>query len=291
MRLGFTLHEMLISMTVLGGVMALVGHLATGQLRLFRGIGEVVVVQAQVGQAGAIAAALLRDVSPGAGENNAATDSALELRRPIGTGVACGGPAGRIVVPAPVAGPGNVLASFIEPPGLGDRASVLFDDSLGTTWLAMDPVAPPAASGPCAEFPGARATWTIPIGQTIAVPAGSVVRFTRPFRLGLYRSSDGLWYLGARDWNGEAARFNPVQPLAGPLLSYDPDPGRTGLHFGYWDATGEELREPVDPGRIATIVVTSRAAAKAPVRVPGLAARTGAFEDSVTVVVSLRNAR
>jgi hypothetical protein len=285
------MHEMLISLTVMSGVIALAGHLATGQLRLFRDIGEVAAVKAQVGHASAIAAALLWGASPRAGDIIVAQDSAVEFRKAIGSAVSCGGAAGRIVVPAPVADRGNVLAAFIEPPGPGDRAAALFHDSIGTTWMTVDLITTPVATGPCVAFPRAPATLTILTAQAIEVPPGSALRFTRPIRLSLYRSSDGLWYLGGRDWNGEAARFNPIQPLAGPLIPYNEDPSRTGLHFSYRDREGRDLAEPVDAGRIATIVVTARAVARAGVRVPGLAGQQGGLEDSALVVVALRNAR
>ncbi len=57
------------------------------------------------------------------------------------------------------------------------------------------------------------------------------MRVTRPIRYSLYHASDGSWYLGARDWNDASARFNTIQPLAGPFRSPGAGPALSLVRF------------------------------------------------------------
>ncbi|MEX2152126.1 MAG: hypothetical protein WD825_02245 [Gemmatimonadaceae bacterium] len=277
-RAGWTLHELLISMGVFAGVVGITSHLAAGQLRFFRGIGEATAVRSQVGQATTIAAGMLWGVSPGGGDIIVAQDSAIELHLPMGSALTCGGVPGRLTIPVAAATSGNALSAFSEQPEAGDRVLAFFDDSLGATWLALRLSSAPIPGASCAHFPSVTSAWTLESLEQVTVPAGASLRFTRPFRLSLYRASDGRWYLGGKDWNGAADRFNSIQPVAGPLKPYSPDPAQTGLRLLYRDLDGDELTSPVDSHRIASVTVIARGGA-------------GQFEDSSVTVVALRNAR
>jgi hypothetical protein len=275
-RRGWTLHEMLISLGVLGAVMVLAAQLASGQLRFYRTLGDMAAMRGQLAHASGIAANVLWDVSPPAGDIEVALDSAIEVHMPFGSGFTCDTGTGRVTIPQPT--PGNTLAAFTESPEVGDRLSALFLDSLDATWLTLH-VAEPGPSGSyCARFPEVRATRAYTLREQVSLPVAAAVRFTRPVRLSLYRGSDNRWYLGLRDWNGEADRFNAIQPVAGPLMPYSRDPGRTGFLLRYRDAVGIELWPPIDPARIATVSIIARA-------------QSGRTLDSVALTVALRNAR
>ena len=275
-RRGWTLHEMLISLGVMSGVMALAAHLASGQLRFFRNAGELAALRGQIGQASGIAASMLRGVSPTAADISVALDSAIEVHTPIAAAFVCASSPGHVTIPEPTLG--NTLASFMETPDAGDRMSTLFEDTLGVTWLTFH-VAEPGVSGTvCEHFPHVSSTRTLVLREPVAVPAGAALRFTRPVRLSLYRGSDNRWYLGVRDWNGESQRFNTIQPVAGPLKAYSQDAEKTGLRFLYRDRDGVVQMPPLDPQVVASITIISRAA-------------SGQFDDSTSVTVALRNAR
>jgi len=267
---------MLISLGVMSGVMALAAHLASGQLRFFRNAGELAALRGQIGQASTIASSVLRGVSSAAGDITVALDSAIEVHAPIAAAFVCASTPGRVTIPEPTLG--NTLASFIEGPDVGDRMSTLFEDTLGATWLTFQVAEPSVPGGVCPYFPEVASTRTLVFRELVTLPAGAALRFTRPVRLSLYRGSDSRWYLGVRDWNGESQRFNAIQPVAGPLKSYSQDSGTTGLQFWYRDGGGAVLLPPVDPTRIASITIVSRAA-------------LGQFDDSTSVTVALRNAR
>jgi hypothetical protein len=277
-RRGWTLHEMIISLGVLGGVIALAAHVASGQLRLFRDIGDSSARARQMNQTTAIVAAALSHVSSAGGDIIVALDSAIEFHSPVGTALTCDGQPGRVTFPAADGRSGNVFAAFTDVPKPGDRIHALLEDSLGATWLLFHAGSTVTPVVGCAHFPSVEPVWSLELREAITIPGGVALQFTRPLRLSLYRSSDASWYLGARDWNDETGQFNTIQPVTGPLRPYSQNPDSTGLSFVYRDNTGAVLSPPFDAGRIASISVTSR--------VPG-----PGREDAVRITVAFRNAR
>lgn len=272
LRHAFTLHELLMSLAVVGVVVGLSVNAARRQLRFYGTVGEAAAVGGQLGHAAGIAASLLWGVSASGGDIVAAYDSSLELRLPIGSAVVCEGAPGRVTIPAPTDSRGNVLGAYMESPQPDDEMVALLDDSVSATWLGMRVAASPELGGNCPVFPSVSATWILTVREQLPLATGSVVRFARPFRLSLYRGSDGLTYLGAQDWNGTAQRFNGIQPVAGPLKAYSPDPTRTGLHFEYRDAFGSPLPLPIESTRIASVRIVARG-----------------YSDSAVAAVGLRN--
>jgi hypothetical protein len=288
-RDGWTLHEMLISLGIMGVVAALAAHAAVAQLRFFQGVGDVTAVRSQVAEVGAIVAAVVWGVAPSDGEILVAQDTALEVAAPVGVAVACAGGMGSLSVAAPEPR-GNSLAASDAGPDADDTARLFVSDSSGSTWLNVTVASSPTPGAWCPAFPEASATRHVQLREPIQVPVGSVLRWTRRIRLSLYRASDSRWYLGAREWNVSSRRFNTIQPVAGPLLAYSGDASRTGLRFRYSASDGVQLEPPVDPARIAAITIVTRGEARRPVRMSGRVA-ADRYIDSSTVTVALRNAR
>jgi hypothetical protein len=273
-RVGWTLHEMLISLCVMSGILAVVAHQAASQIRLYGGIQQASFAGENRMQAQAIAERMLWPIAPQAGDLTLAQDSALQLQLPIGSSVVCSATPGAVTVAAGSTQRGSVLAGFSDMPEAGDRIAALFHDSTGTTWLTFRISSAPMTAS-CARFPVAPA-WQLSIIEPIAIPAGAAVRFVRPLRLSLYKSSDSRWFLGAREWNNASDRFNTIQPVSGPYTRYDEDPYRSGLAFLYYSRTGERLEAPVDPSRVGGISIVVRAS-------------TTSKSDSGVVSVVLRN--
>jgi hypothetical protein len=111
------------------------------------------------------------------------------------------------------------------------------------------------------------------------------VRFTRRVRVSTYRSSDGEWYLGLREWNPSLERFNTIQPVAGPLLPHGGSP--PGFRLEYRDASGAQLSPP-DPASIAVVTVIARGDSRRPVRIPGMRQAGPLYRDSAVISVSIR---
>ena len=257
MKRGFSLHELLISLTVMSIVFGLVTHFAVRQTRAFRRVVDLGGQRSQLEQVTEIVRNLLANVSPATGELLVAQDRAFEIRATTGTSFVCASSPGRVTVPAPDASDGHISSAFLRPPATGDRLSALFNDSSGVTWLHLEIASPPEFDGPCSFSPAIGATWSFSTLEPMSLPAGTALRFTRPLRLSLYRSSDNLWYLGARDWNGDAQRFNAIQPVAGPLLRHTEGP-ESGLRFEYRDALGRTLSQPLDAASVASVTMVAR---------------------------------
>jgi hypothetical protein len=273
-RGGWTLHEMLISLCVMGGVFALVAHQATTQTRLYTGIQQATLAREHRAQASSIAGRILWSLSPEARDLTVAMDSALQVEMSIGASVVCASAPGMVIMAGPVSQRGAVVAAFSDTPEPGDGVAALFHDSLGTTWLTFRVASAPTAA-PCARFP-AFPGWQLTLVEPIQLPEGAALRVLRPLRLSLYRASDNRWYLGAKEWNGEQQRFNTIQPIAGPYDRYDRDPARSGFAFRYLDRLGHELHAPFDAARVATVTIAARST-------------VGQRTDSGSVTVSLRN--
>lgn len=291
LRSGWTLHEMIISLAVTTAVVGLAVHAALAQLRLFRGMGEVAAVRGRLAQTTGVARAVLWSASPIAGDVVVAQDTALEMRTAVGTAVVCDSGLSRLVIPEPASVSGNALSAFVQRAQPGDAVAVLLDDSTSATWLAARVATDPVAGGPCPRFPDVTATWSIGLVDPLTVPAGAVVRFTRPIRLSLYRSSDSRWYLGAKDWNATTQRFNIIQPVAGPL---DPAgaPPSSGLYFEYLGADGLPLAAGSDPRTVAGVRIVAHGTSIRPVRAGGVVTTAAErFADSAATQLTFRNAR
>jgi hypothetical protein len=288
-RVAWTLPEMIISLCVMAVAVGLASHAAVVHLRFFRGAGEIIATRSQVGAVGAIVAAAMWGVSPARGEIVFASDSALEVRTAVGSAVACDSATGRIIIP--LAEPrGNTLTAFESPPESGDIADVFVRDSVGAGWMRTT-VASSAGGGACTAFPLAIASTVLTLREPLGIPAGALVRVSRPVRLNHYRAGDGLWYFGVRDWNSANERLNTVQPAAGPLEPHSADVGRSGLTFRFFDEAGIELPTPIDPTKVAIVGVAVRAKARRPVNVAGLKTPGLSYTDSTSTLIALRNAR
>lgn len=279
-RPGWTLAEMLVSLTVLGIIVGLAAHAAAGQLRFFHGVGEVVKVRAQTGQAAGVAARVLWGISPREGDVVTAMDSALEVVATVGTAVVCRGGVGEFLIARPAPANGNTLAAFLRAIGFGDRAHIFIADSIGAGWIRARVNAVGNASGTCDAFPAATGEQQVQLQEPLVIPTGAMVRFARPLRLSLYKASDMKSYLGMKDWGGDA--FNTIQPVAGPLEPYSTDAARTGLLFTYRDAAGAILGGDFDHARIATIEVLARGKSSGlGLRKPWIATQTRHLDSSM----------
>lgn len=281
MRSGWTLPEMLIALTVTSLIVALAAGASVGQLRMYGGLGDAVAVRTQVAQATLVMSGVLRDV-PDRHHILVAMDSAIEVAATTGTSFTCSADTSRMVV-ARAKTSGHTWAAFSETPAPGDAVEILAVDS--TVGRLVAHVATEPSTAACTRFPDTEG-WSVPLEEPFVVGAGMPVRFTRRVRLSAYRASDGLWYLGLKEWNATLGRFNSIQPVAGPLLPQGGTP--PGLRIEYRGATGAILSAP-DVSAIALITVTARGRSSRPVRVAGMKVAGGGYlTDSATISVAVR---
>jgi hypothetical protein len=273
---------MVIAMTVAGVVLAIVASISIREQRLFSDIAERNALRAQLRDAGAVLPMDLRALWPAGADIREARDTSLELRATLGIGVVCDTSGGRLTL-APSLGGAATLAAFQAPPDSGDTAWVLSPTS-DDVWRARRvigqssvPGATCAVGGPTlADSARAKGRTALKIDSMPSVPVGAAIRVTRVVRYSIYRASDGSWYLGQKQYNAGLARFDAIQPIAGPFLSA----AQRGLMFVYLDSTGIALPMPVtSTSSIAMIRLELRGETSRKLR------------DSTIVTVAIRNRR
>ena len=300
LRHGFTLAEMLVALTIGGAVLALVSAIALRQQRFYASTRARLAVAAELRETAAILPIDLRGVAVSAGDirSGEARDTSLEFRATIASAVVCDVAAGRVAL-APASTSGTTsFSSSLTSPQPNDSAWVLSAVDTNEAWLPHRITgANSAAAGNCAQgaptLTGAALT-TARLSLTLdsidaAVRPGAVLRITRPSRYSIYRSSDGAWNLGLREWNPATGKFNIIQPATGAFLA----PASGGLRFRYFDSTGAELPPGSSATRaIALVGITLRAETKQAVELIG--SRSTALmrrADSVTLMTRPRNWR
>lgn len=294
---GFTLVELLVAMTVAGVVVSLVTLIGLRQQRLLSDLSNDASLAAQLHEAATILPVDIRALSPAAGDVRDARDTALEMRSTIASGVVCDTAARSLVLP-PATDGADTYASYTSPIEAGDSVWLFTPGDSMDTWQPRAITSVGSASpGQCATggplladslLRRLRVSIVFDSTSTIVVAPGRPLRVTRPVRYSLYRSSDGAWSLGAREWNPAQSRFNGIQPVAGPLLPASAH----GLGFAYLDSAGAAMPIPLaTPRALAAVTLTLRGETKTAVRALGSAATRGKRTDSISVSVLIHNRR
>ena len=306
-RPGFTLIELMVTMTMMVVIGAAVVSVFNSQQRFTRAAADVGDLRTQLQTATAVLPAELRNISVTGNDIISMSDSAIAIRSTIVSSVVCSfgpnqvtlAPSGAIATTTPVGPSGTMrLTSVAMDPAPGDEAFIWDDGPAAAlsddTWESTANT--PYAIDNAPKVPGACAATFAPAGNTldayvltIATPlrstltAGAPVRVTRGAAYGLYQSDlDGKWYLGYRTLGATDYDY-----MAGPFLDYDPS-AQSGFRFQYFDATGAEITNYAATTTVARVEITARARTAAPISLGGQP-RLKLQEDSLRVGVSLRN--
>ena len=289
-RSGLTLAELLIALSVAGIVLGLLTAISVREQRVFSDLADRAALAGQLREASTILPVDLRALSPSLGDIRDARDTALELRATIASGVVCDTAPNALILAPSIGDSGAVYATSIAAVSPGDTAWLLGTGDSANAWrpfavtLSASTRAGQCAAGGPHLSPSVVAQ---PRGQLTlsgSLPSGAIgspLRITRAMRYSIYRASDGAWYLGERDWNAAALRFNTIQPVAGPFLPV----GAGGAAFAYRDSTGSPLATPVvDGSAIRMFAIVLRGQTRS--------ARTlnaGPHGDSAHIIVAPRN--
>ena len=268
-REGVTLVELLVAIT-LGAIV--IGTATASVLRQQRGARRVagIVGGAEQTRAGSLLIpAELADLAPSAGDllGPEVRDTALQLRSAITTGVACDSAVGYAVL---ALGDGDDLApgGVASPPRAGD--SLWWYADAPTGWRAQRITDVRDVAAPCPVRVGGvgqGAARRFALTNRDTIPAGAIVRVTRPLAYVVYRSGDGSWQLGMREWSEATQRFAPPQPIAGPFARRLDTRTRTGFrYFGPDDSellagAGTAEIGPIGRIRITTVALVRSAIA------------------------------
>ena len=286
-RHGHTVIEMLVALGTGALVLGLGASIGFRHQRFHRDVLIAIERAETLDQLVALMPISLRGIAPGEGDIPAsgARDTSLEFRATIMGATVCDS-GSMTVVAAPLASPLR-LSSMLARPEAGDTAWFLDASQAAETWVPRVIVASVDSMATC------RLGTQVPFGTSprsaialrlasAAPPSASVVRVTRPWRYSLYRASDGGWYLGAKEWNPAASKFNTIQPVAGPLSSAT----NGGLRFRYLDSLGVTLPTvPPDTRHIAAVEVGFRVDSV----IPGKYVHSTTIRGRASVVIALRN--
>ncbi len=294
-RRGLALVELVAALVVGGIVLTVVANIALRQQRAFVALTDDAVLAGQLRGAASMLPMDVRGAAAGAGDLREAGDTSLEVRETIASAVVCDTVGSSVALAPAGAGAGTFAGSIvaIEP---GDTAWVFSpDDSIpgwrrfrvsavGSSRAGQCLAAGPRLSGGALAV--ARTTVSLDSGPPPSILVGRPLRVTRPIRYSIYRSSDGSWYLGARDWSNAAARFNTIQPVAGPFQP----PSSGAPVFRWFDTTGAPLATPVTSrDRVALLRVELRGQTRDADRALGSARNVGPRRDSISIAVAVRN--
>ncbi len=295
---GFTLVEVMVALVLVGIVGISVTAALVRQQRFYSGATEVVAVHAQMRDAASILPMELRNISSSAGDISALSDSAIEFRFTYGSAIVCEVAGATVTLPPATLSNGNVLASFLGDPDLGDTVFV-YDSTApaATPWAAHAIISAPMAGTESCRSPnpfvaaaddGApRLRFGVSPALGSGSPPGSPVRFTRRVRYRLYQAStDRQWYLGHDEYR--AGGWSGVQPVSGPYRPYAPGaPTTSGLYLRYFTSGGDAV----------TGIAAARSIARVEVIVNGRSSRMvsdggparAVFHDSLHTAVAIRN--
>jgi prepilin-type N-terminal cleavage/methylation domain-containing protein len=292
-RGGWTLVELMISLTILGIIIAIgAATMASGQ-REAGAAARLRAVRAEIRDAASVLAQELRGVAPAADTLPLAVDTAVEFFSPILTAVTCAqGTGARLLLVSPISAIDAGWPAGAQP-DTGDLAWVWVEDSLRTpgSWHRWRVVAHSAAAGESCNVAlepiGTPPQMLTIFGDAGIVPPGAPVQLVRRGRYSIYRASDGGWYLGYKRCDALGpSRCQGVQPVAGPYRARAG--GVAGIHFRYFGEAGDEIAGTAATAHTWRVEVIARSDTAHSAL---LSRRRGVLDDSVVMTVALRNAR
>lgn len=256
-RRGSSLAELLVALTIAVVVLATAVGSLLRQQRTSNALGVMGKAATQLRVGTALLPAQLALASPAAGDllSTQLRDSALQLRATVATGLACDSGTNPAFLDED-----EELASggIAAPPHAGDSLWWYLADS--SRWVGRPVLNASSGSAPCpsARQTASRQVMKLRLQSTEIIPAGAPLRLTRQQRFVIYRSGDGTWQLGLREWSDATHSLASPQPVAGPFQRVASDGARSG--FRYFDAQGSELHPELDStagSRVARIRFTA----------------------------------
>jgi hypothetical protein len=236
-RRAASLVEMLVSLMLAGIVFAAATSSTLRQQRAHARIAGVMSSDVQLRAGTNVLTSQLAFLNAAAGDlaPGEAQDTAVQLRGTIAVALACDNAVGLVnFLPDP---PGAVaLTGVASQPRVGDSLWILRDSAWSGARIASVDLANATCPPP---FSATGSTFRMTLsGFADTIPAGTPLRITRPIRYAFYRSGDGTWQLGFREWSETPGAFSAPQPVAGPFLRASAD---RRSRFRYFRATGDEL--------------------------------------------------
>jgi prepilin-type N-terminal cleavage/methylation domain-containing protein len=265
-RGGFSLIEIMVALVLLGIVCGGIMTVIMRQQTFYRSATDVIDTRQQIRQATTVVPVDLRGVSSVGGDIIAMSDSALDVRGNIGSGLLCSHTATTITIPPENLFAGRAFTSFLTRPQLNDVAIVFNDSTPGNqddTWQIVTITGIDSTLAGCTSFTDVandatkyRFVYTVSPALSPLIVNGAPIRFARRSKYALYQSAtDQLWWLGYRECRGDGSGCAAIQPVSGPYRSYVPnDTINSGISFVYRDLANNVTNVPVNVARIELFV-------------------------------------
>ncbi len=279
-RAGFTLIELMIAVVLAGIVLGSIYQTLQNNQRFYRSESQVLDVQQGVRAVAQLLPSELREVDAVAGDIVAMGPDSITIRALRNTYFICAPP---VVAAGKIITRNSQVYGYRAVDPTRDRALVFRDGNTqrmsDDTWQDFS-ITSVVAGALCTDGTGAGTTMNLagPTSMLDSVTIGSPVRTYEQITYRLFVDSVGVGWLGVRSY--VSGSWGAVQPVAGPLNSTG------GLALTYYDSTGAVTAVATNVARIQLLV---RGMSETPIMIQGKRANLQKYQDSLTVLVALRN--
>ena len=293
-RAGFSLGELLATMTLLGILGTIVANLMLGQQRFYHKQNEQVGMRRELRTAMSLVPSDLRGVSSPGGDLLAFSATSVTFRNTLGASILCGKPNSFTLDLPPLNTARTTLTSWYAQPQAGDTLFAFNEGMLrgaeDDTWTPLRIVGVLQDPGLCAASPytdaaldAGKPRWRVLVWPAVpdSVKIGAGIRFTRSTRYTLTPSATSKYYLSRAEYI--AGAWTSATPVSGP---YETPVGLAGgVRFRFFDSTGVEINNVASAKSVSRIDVLLRTLGTS---TPG-SGSPKANKDSLRLRIAIRN--
>lgn len=295
-RRGLSLVEIMVALVLLGIVATGIMTVVMRQQQFYRSATEVIDTRSQIRQAAAVVPVDIRGVSSVGGDILNMSDSSLDVRGNIGSGLVCSHTANSVTIPPINLANGRYFTTFLTRPRVRDVLIILDDKASGNQdddWIPYTIASIDSTLIGCTSFTDVtldatryRYVYTFTTNLSPTIVDGAPLRMARGVKYSIYKSaSDGLWWMGYRECRGDGSGCDAVQPVSGPYKPYVPnDTVNSGVSFVYRDSTGAITSNRADVARVELFIHGQTQGA---VALGG--GKSKPYSDYMKVTIALRN--
>jgi prepilin-type N-terminal cleavage/methylation domain-containing protein len=295
-RRGLSLVEIMVALVLLSIVATGIMTVVMRQQQFYRSATEVIDTRSQIRQAAAVVPVDIRGVSSVGGDILTMTDSSLDVRGNIGSGLVCSHTLNSVTIPPINLANGRYFTTFLTRPKVND-VLIIFDDltpgNQDDDWVPYTIAAIDSTTAGCTSFTDVTAdagkyryVYTFTTNLSTTIIDGAPLRMARGVKYSVYKSAtDGLWWLGYRECRGNGSSCDAVQPVSGPYKPYVPnDTINSGVSFVYRDSTGAITANKANVARVELFIHGQTQGA---VALGG--GKSKPYSDYMKVTIALRN--
>ena len=295
-RRGLSLVEIMVALVLLGIVATGIMTVVMRQQQFYRSATEVIDTRSQIRQAAAVVPVDIRGVSSVGGDILNMSDSSLDVRGNIGSGLICSHTANSVTIPPINLAKGRYFTTFLTRPKVNDVLIILDDKAAGNQdddWIPYTIASIDSTLVGCTSFTDATAdaskyryVYTFTTNLSTTIIDGAPLRMARGVKYSIYKSaSDGLWWMGYRECRGDGSSCDAVQPVSGPYKPYVAnDTVNSGVSFVYRDSTGAITTNKANVARVELFIHGQTQGA---VALGG--GKSKPYSDYMKVTIALRN--